>query len=561
MQTVCRRLYNNSSVAVTETRYIEGQGRYALAEMVGRGGFATVWRARSLKGVLRGKDVAVKVIPVYSAGERSRALREGQIAEGLRHKNIVETLEVIPGDHEIYLVTEYVNGMPLDEAAKSYTVDEIVNSLTQILEALVYAHAQGIIHRDIKPQNALVDARGRVKLTDFGVAFRAGDTRLTRVGFAVGTPGYIAPEILDGVDPTALTDIYAVGATARTLLAHQPYEPTPRLKEFVDRATSPNPAHRPQSAWAAVKLLTGRKAPRGSVSPALREGTERLPEGLKDGALRLVNGVAAGWLGYLLAAQILPDGAQAAGVAAGLGVLAYLLPRLGALGVIVALGALLIRNGVGVGLSAILPFLGGVWVLGAGSANADVKKLPLGPALAVSLAILAILLGLGTLLGSALVAAVPLLFGALMRPLGACLSAAAGALTLICYDLTVRNGVFFNGDAYAQLPYSGARLDVLPITSGVGVVLEYAQGYLQYFPKLPLFIQLWAAIAGVVAVGEWTGKWVVGLAVAVAGGALGYALVLSPKAPPGTLASDMISLGLAAIMYGVIRYLAMRVRG
>ena len=68
---------------MTETRYIEGQGRYALAEMVGRCGFATVWRARSLKGSLRGKDVAVKVIPVYSAGERSRALREGQIAEGL----------------------------------------------------------------------------------------------------------------------------------------------------------------------------------------------------------------------------------------------------------------------------------------------------------------------------------------------------------------------------------------------------------------------------------------------------------------------------------------------
>src|SRR5215212_10028193 len=181
--------------------------------MVGRGGFATVWRARSLKGYLRGKDVAVKVIPVYSAGERSRALREGQIAEGLRHKNIVETLEVIPCDHEIYLVTEYVRGMPLDEAAKGYGVDEIVDSLAQILEALVYAHGQGIIHRDIKPQNALVDARGRVKLTD----------------------------------------IYAVGATARTLLASQPYEPPLRLKEFVDRTTSPNPDHRPQSAWAAVK--------------------------------------------------------------------------------------------------------------------------------------------------------------------------------------------------------------------------------------------------------------------------------------------------------------------
>jgi eukaryotic-like serine/threonine-protein kinase len=549
--------YTIAYQAVTETRYIEGQGRYALAEMVGRGGFATVWRARSLKGILRGKDVAVKIIPVYNAGERSRALREGQIAEGLRHKNIVETLEVIPGDHEIYLVTEYVNGMPLDEAAKSYSVQEIVNSLTQILEALVYAHAQGIIHRDIKPQNALVDARGRVKLTDFGVAFRAGDTRLTRVGFAVGTPGYIAPEIMDGADPTALTDIYAVGATARTLLAHQPYEPTPRLKEFVDRATSPNPAHRPQSAWAAVKLLTGRKAPKGSVSPALRGETERLPEGLKDGALRLVNGVAAGWLGFLLAFQILADGAQAAGVAAGLGVLAYLLPRLGALGVIVALAVMLVTNGAGLGLSAIVPVLGGVWVMGAGSANADVKKLPLGPALAVPLAMI---LGLGTIVGSALVAAVPLLFGALMRPLGACISAAAAALTLICYDLTVRNGLFVDSSPYAQLPYSGARLDVLPTTLGVGGLLDYAQGYLQYFPKVPLLILLWAAIAGAVALGEWSGKPFVGLVVAVVGGGLGYALIVSQKAPPGTLVSDMISLGLAAIIYGVLRYLAMRVR-
>jgi hypothetical protein len=534
---------------VTETRYIEGEGRYALAEMVGRGGFATVWRARSLKGYLRGNDVAVKVIPVYSAGERSRALREGQIAEGLRHKNIVETLEVIPGDHEIYLVTEYVRGMPLDEAAKGYEVEEIVDSLTQILEALVYAHGQGIIHRDIKPQNALVDARGRVKVTDFGVAFRAGDTRLTRAGFAVGTPGYIAPEILDGADPTALTDIYAVGATARTLLASQPYEPTRRLKEFVDRATSPNPAHRPQSAWAAVKLLTGRKAPSGSVSPALRKGTERLSDGFKDGVLRIINGVAAGWLGYLLAAQIVTDGAQAAGVAAGLGVLAYLLPRLGALGVIVALAVLLVRSGAGLGFAALAPLLGGVWVMGAGSANADVKKLPLGPALAVPL------------LGTTLVAAVPLLFGALMRPLGACISAAAGALTLICYDLTVSNGFFADGSPYAELPFSGAKLDVLPTALGVGGMLDYTQGYLQYFPKLPLLILLWAMLAGVVSLAEWAGQWMVGLAVAVVGGALGYALLVSPNASPGTLASDMISLGLAAIIYGVLRYLVSRVRG
>ena len=543
---------------MTETRYIEGQGRYALAEMIGRGGFATVWRARSLKGSHRGRDVAVKVIPVYSAGERSRALREGQIAEGLRHKNIVDTVEVIPGDHEIYLVTEYVKGLPLDEAARAYDVDEIVDSLTQILEALVYAHGEGIIHRDIKPQNALVDNRGRVKLTDFGVAYRAGDTRLTRVGFAVGTPGYIAPEILDGADPTALTDIYAVGATARTLLARQPYEPPPRLREFVDRATSPNPAHRPQSAWAALKLLTGRKAPSGSISPAGPKSPSRLSEGFKDGALRLINGLAAGWLGFLLGSEILRDDAQAAGLAAGLGVLAYLLPRIGALGVIVALAVMLVRNNAGFGFLTLAPALGGIWVAGLGTASGDVRRLPLGPALAVPLALV---VGLGSLLGTTLTAGLPLLFGGLMRPLGACLSAAAGAFTLICYDLTVRNGSFADGSPYAELPYSGAKLDALPTSSSVGQLLEYSQGYLDFFPKLPLLIVLWAGIAGVVSLAEWAGRPFVGLGAATVGGMLGYALLVSPRAPQGTLTGAMTSLFLAAIIYGVLRYLVSRARG
>ena len=197
-------------------------------------------------------------------------------------------------------------------------------------------------------------------------------------------------------------------------------------------------------------------------------------------------------------------------------------------------------------------------MINVGSADADVRKLPLGPALAVPLALL---LGLGTLLGSTLVAGLPLLFGALMRPVGACLSAAAGAFTLICYDLTVRNGFFAGGGPYAELPFSGAKLDVLPITLGVGGLIDYSQGYLQYFPKLPLLVLLWAVVAGIVSLAEWAGKWMVGLAVAVVVGGLGYALLLSPRAAPGTLTSDMISFGLAAIIYGVLRYLASRVRG
>jgi eukaryotic-like serine/threonine-protein kinase len=528
---------------VAETRYIEGEGRYALAEMIGRGGFATVWRARSLGGPSRGRDVAVKIIPVYSAAERSRALREGQIAEGLRHPNIVETLEVIPGDHEVYLITEYVRGMPLDDAARDYDIDELVDALAQILEALVYAHGEGIIHRDIKPQNALVDSRGRVKLTDFGVAYRAGDTRLTRVGYAVGTPGYIAPEILDGADPSALTDIYAVGATAQGLLSYQPYEPPPRLREFVDRATSPNPAHRPQSAWAALKLLTGRKAPLGSVAAWEGKVPAKLSSGLSDQALRLINGAAAGWLGYLLVFDVLHrNGAEALGIAAGVGVAGYLLPRLAALGVVVALAVALFRNGVGLGFAALVPAVGGIWVGGVGSVNDSVGRLPLGPVLAVPLAAV----GLG--------AGLPLLFGAFMRPLGAALSAAMGALVLVGYDLAVGNAI---------VPYSGVQFDRIPewlgitrLVEWIGAIVSYV---LQYHPTFPLLFVLWAAMAGVLSVAEWAGRWVLGLLLATGGGVLGYALVISEN--PRALSEAMTSLGLAAIMYAVLRYLVSRARG
>ena len=132
---------------------------------------------------------------------------------------------------------------------------------------------------------------------------------------------------------------------------------------------------------------------------------------------------------------------------------------------------------------------------------------------------------------------------------------------MICYDLTVRNGFFADGGPYAELPFSGAKLDAVPTTLGVGQLLGWSQAILQFYPQLPLLFLLWAVVAGIVSLGEWAGKWMVGFAVAVVGGALGYALLVSPNAPPGTLALDMISLGLAAIIYGVLRYLASRVRG
>jgi len=545
---------------MAEAHYIggwaPGQGCYALAEMVGRGGYATVWRARpvnssprkGLFGRLGGdqEEVAVKVIPVYSLQERSRALREGQIAENLRHENIVKTLEVIPGDLEVYLVTEFIRGVPLDVAARNYTLDEVSDTLVQILEALDYAHAQGIIHRDIKPQNVLVDGRGRVKLTDFGVAYRAGDTRLTQVGYAVGTPGYIAPEILDGENPTELTDIYAVGATARALLSYQPEDLPPRLLEFVNRATSPNPAHRPRSASEALKLLTRRRESTGA--PTRRTGVpgtssfrkKKETSGSREyagQALRIVNGLVAAWLGYL-GAGLLFDGAEALGVAAGFGVLGYLLPRLAALGVIVALAVALVRSQqAGFGFATLLPAVGGLWIA-AGSVSGGMSRLPLGPVLAIPLAAY----GLG--------AGLPLFLGTLMRPLSAALSAAAAAFSLVVYDLSFGDGV---------VPYLGLPLESLPKNLGPLDILEQGEELFRAYPALSMFAALWAAMAVVISLAEWFGVWALGLVLAVGGGILGYALEISVTQE--ALSQAMTSLGLAAIIYGVVKYLGSRLGG
>ena len=191
--------------------------------------------------------------------------------------------------------------------------------------------------------------------------------------------------------------------------------------------------------------------------------------------------------------------------------------------------------------------------MGVGSANGDVRRLPLGPALAVPLTLVAIL-------GSSIGAGLPLLFGALMRPLGASLSAAVSALTVVCYELTVSDGVFVDGSPYAELPFTGAHLYAVPKSFGIEDLFQRGQLIVQEYPQVLLVILLWAAMAGVVSLAEWAGKPFIGLAVAVGGGILGYALLVSPRAD-GTFSQDMISLGLAAIIYGVLRYLVSRVRG
>jgi hypothetical protein len=157
-----------------------------------------------------------------------------------------------------------------------------------------------------------------------------------------------------------------------------------------------------------------------------------------------------------------------------------------------------------------------------------------------------------TLIG--LGAGLPLLFGALMRPVGASLSAAAGALTLICYDLTLED---------ALVPYTGVQFDKIPASLGIAELLEWVQAILWYVwqdhPTFPFLLVLWAAMALTVSLAEWAGRPFVGLILVVGGGVLGYALVVSESAQ--ALSDAMTSLGLTAIIYAVLRYLVSRARG
>jgi hypothetical protein len=253
--------------------------------------------------------------------------------------------------------------------------------------------------------------------------------------------------------------------------------------------------------------------------------------------LRVVNGVVAAWLGYLCAGLLL-DGAEALGIAAGFGVLGYLLPRLGALGVIVALAVALFRSQqAGLGFATLLPIVGGMWVA-AGSASRSIGRLPLGPLLAIPLAVY----GLG--------AGLPLLLGTLMRPLGAAFSAAAGALSLVVYELSFGNGV---------IPYFGLPLENLPRYSGPVELLGWCEALLQAYPVLVVLAALWAAMAGVVALAEWFGQWALGLVLAVGGGILGYALEISVTQE--AFSEALTSLSLAAIMYAAVKYLWSKIDG
>jgi serine/threonine protein kinase len=251
-------------------------GDYQIVSVIGRGGMGKVFKVRN---VLSDRVEAMKVLlPDLDPrpDQVERFLREIKVVAGLEHPGIAALRTALRVDTQILMIMEYVEGNSLQHflGRGRIEVAPAVHLTKQLLEALSYAHGRGVVHRDVKPSNILIGPGGRMKLTDFGIASRHGDPKLTAAGTAVGSLHYMSPEQMRAEPIDARSDLYSVGVTLYEMVigqtpvqgdsfysilrAHLEEKPrpavelvpgiTPELSQIIDRSLEKMPAARFQNA-------------------------------------------------------------------------------------------------------------------------------------------------------------------------------------------------------------------------------------------------------------------------------------------------------------------------
>jgi serine/threonine protein kinase len=285
---------------------IEQASRYHEIRRLGGGGMAGVTLAED---TVLGRPVALK--RVYSTGDPrhvERLKREAMVGASLSHPNLVFVYDAqLQDDGDVVIVMEYVEGETLADAIRSrgaMPADEVKRVLRGVAAALDAIHAEGIVHRDVKPANVLLGHDGTVKLADLGIAHVADRTNITTAGAVVGSFSYMAAEQLDGAAPTPAMDVYALGALAFEMLtgrkarpeshplalAHAvSTQPPPDLQQalptapraaaaVLQQAMSGEPASRPGSAGEFVRRLEAALAPERPPQPTRPPQATRWPQ-------------------------------------------------------------------------------------------------------------------------------------------------------------------------------------------------------------------------------------------------------------------------------------------
>jgi eukaryotic-like serine/threonine-protein kinase len=331
---------------MSSSSIVQLAGRYQLEDQIATGGYGQVWRATD---VVLARVVAVKLLMtdhVQHPQALTRFRTEAQRAGSLSHENIAriyDYIEPVPPEPP-FLVMELVDGPSVAEVLAGGPIDaaRAMHVVAGAAAGLQAAHDAGLVHRDIKPANLLLTRKGRVKVTDFGISYALHSAPMTSTGMLMGTPGYLAPERLNGAGASAPADLYALGIVAYECLtgtppfigtplevavAHrdQPLPPLPgtvppEVAELVARLTAKDPAARPGSAgevarWAAQlrdhltsspqvhQAAAPAAAP--AVSPAVPQGTQPAPPPEAPSARRDAGRRYAGrWAGLAAASAL-----------------------------------------------------------------------------------------------------------------------------------------------------------------------------------------------------------------------------------------------------------------